>query len=269
MFWKTPTGHQESTQSCFGPSISHQESDPPASGHTSIHNHLVASLPLEEELSGASVRQARLVVPHQVSAHKAAMVPRVQRSVEQEGVILWSERHPQQRHKRFSFKNRKSAEKARKCQPGCSHVFSKEAMSLLLYQVHVVSEPGLGGPQHMFPSQHQKGQALMFQLWDHRQQLKQTSTSRWTHECFLVVEPKYILRSTALAMTLTAFYHSYHSCRPQQRSWMWNRNIRIRVWNIPLPEQTPLIIIKWFIAKTGGKKNILCTFSCRQPGETW
>lgn len=80
-------------------SISYQESDPPGSGDRAIHNHLVASLPLEEELPGGSVRQAGLVVPHQVSAHKATMVPRVQRGVEEEGVILRSERQTQQRHK--------------------------------------------------------------------------------------------------------------------------------------------------------------------------
>lgn len=73
-------------------SISHQESDPPGSRDRSIHNHLMASLPLEEELSGGSVRQAGLVVPHQVSAHKPTMVPRVQRGIKEEGVVLRSER---------------------------------------------------------------------------------------------------------------------------------------------------------------------------------
>lgn len=73
-------------------SVSHQESDPPGGGDGAVHHHLVAPLPLEEEPSGGSVRQAGLVVPHQVSADEATVVPRVQRCVEQEGVVLRSER---------------------------------------------------------------------------------------------------------------------------------------------------------------------------------
>lgn len=81
---------------CFSPapffdSIPHQEPDPPGSRGGSVHNHLVASLPLEEEPPGGPVRQAGLVVPHQVPAHEATVVPGVQRGVEEEGVILRSE----------------------------------------------------------------------------------------------------------------------------------------------------------------------------------
>lgn len=107
-------------------SVSHQESDPPGSRDTSIHNHLVASLPLEEELPGGSVRQAGLVVPHQVSAHKPTVVPRVQRSVEEEGVILRSERQTQQRHQWFSFKKRESEYRSKKPENASqgAHMFS-------------------------------------------------------------------------------------------------------------------------------------------------
>lgn len=55
-----------------------------------------------------------------------------------------------------------------------SHVFSKEAMCFLLDKIHVVSLPGSGGSQHVFPPQHQNSQALMLKLWHHRQQLKNT-----------------------------------------------------------------------------------------------
>ncbi len=46
----------------------------------------------------------------------------------------------------------------------CSHVFSEEAMSFLPDKVHVVSVPGSGRPQHVFPPQHQNSQALLLQL---------------------------------------------------------------------------------------------------------
>lgn len=75
--------------------ISHQEPDPPGSGDGSIQHHLVAPLPFEEEPSGGCVRQARLVVPHQVSAHEPTVVPGDQRGVEQEGVVLRSGRQRQ------------------------------------------------------------------------------------------------------------------------------------------------------------------------------
>lgn len=144
----------------------------------------MASLPLEEEPPGGFVRQAGLVVPHQVPAHESTVVPRVQRGVEEEGVILRSE--GQNATKAFfflwgpkiqipQFKSRKNH------QAGRSHVFSEEAVSLLLYEGHVVSEPGPGGPQHVFPPQHQNAQALAFQLRHHRQQLMQTNTSGFTH----------------------------------------------------------------------------------------
>lgn len=45
-----------------------------------------------------------------------------------------------------------------------SHVFSEKAMSFLPDEVHVVSLPGSGGPQHVFPPQHQNSEALMLQL---------------------------------------------------------------------------------------------------------
>lgn len=37
-------------------------------------------------------------------------------------------------------------------------------MSFLPDEVHVVSLPGSGGPQHVFPPQHQNSEALMLQL---------------------------------------------------------------------------------------------------------
>lgn len=43
----------------------------------------------------------------------------------------------------------------------CSHIVGKETVGLLLDEVHVVSVPGSGGLQHVFPSQHQDSQALM------------------------------------------------------------------------------------------------------------
>jgi len=55
-----------------------------------------------------------------------------------------------------------------------SHVFSEEAVSLLLDEIHVVFVPGPGGPQHVSPAQHQDIQALSLQLRHHRQQLKRT-----------------------------------------------------------------------------------------------
>lgn len=52
----------------------------------------MTSLPFEEEQSGGSVRQAGLVVPHQVPAHELTVVPRMQSGVQQEGVVLRADR---------------------------------------------------------------------------------------------------------------------------------------------------------------------------------
>lgn len=57
-----------------------------------------------------------------------------------------------------------------------------------------MSEPGPGGPQHVFPPQHQNAQALALQLRHHRQQLKQTNTSGfYTLPTFSVGEPEHNL----------------------------------------------------------------------------
>lgn len=45
-------------------------------------------------------------------------------------------------------------------------------MSFLPDEIHVVSLPGSGGPQHVFPPQHQDSEAPTLQLRHHRQQLK-------------------------------------------------------------------------------------------------
>lgn len=78
------------------PPLPHQKSDSPAGCDISIHHQLVASLPLEEEPSGGSVWQTGLVVSHQVPAHKPTMVPRVQSGIQQEGIILRTDRHTDQ-----------------------------------------------------------------------------------------------------------------------------------------------------------------------------
>lgn len=77
--------------------ILHLKSDPPARCDVPVHHQLVPSLPLEEEPLGGSIWQAGLVVPHQVPAYKPTVVPRVQSSVQQEGVILWTEKHKMQK----------------------------------------------------------------------------------------------------------------------------------------------------------------------------
>lgn len=55
-----------------------------------------------------------------------------------------------------------------------SHVISKEAMSFLLDESHVVFAPGVGGKEHVLPPQNQNIQAPTLQLRHHRQQLKHT-----------------------------------------------------------------------------------------------
>lgn len=55
---------------------------------------LMSSLPLEEEASGGAVRETRLVIPHQVPAHKVTVVPRMQRGVEQKRIVLRAEIRP-------------------------------------------------------------------------------------------------------------------------------------------------------------------------------
>ena len=77
----------------FPPPCPHLESDSLARDDESVHGQLVASLPFKEELSGGSVGQAGLVVPHQVLAHKPTVVPRMQSGVQQEGVILRTDGH--------------------------------------------------------------------------------------------------------------------------------------------------------------------------------
>ena len=51
---------------------------------------MVSTLPLEEKALGPPVGQAGLVVPHEVTAHKVTVVPRVQCGIEEERVILRS-----------------------------------------------------------------------------------------------------------------------------------------------------------------------------------
>lgn len=48
----------------------------------------MSPLPFKEEAPGGSFRQAGLVVPHQVPAHKQTVVPRIQSGVEHERVVL-------------------------------------------------------------------------------------------------------------------------------------------------------------------------------------
>lgn len=79
------------------PPLPHQKLDSPVCCNMSTHYHLVASLPLEEEQFGGSVWQAGLVVPHQVPTHKPTVVPRMQSGIQQEGVILRTDRHIDQK----------------------------------------------------------------------------------------------------------------------------------------------------------------------------
>ena len=51
----------------------------------------------------------------------------------------------------------------------CLRVLGEEAVGLLLDEAHVAAVPGGGGPQHVFPPQHQGGQTLPLQLTHHRQ----------------------------------------------------------------------------------------------------
>lgn len=46
-------------------------------------------------------------------------------------------------------------------------------MRFLLDEVHVESVPGFGGPQHVFPPQHQDVEGLALKLQHHCQQLQQ------------------------------------------------------------------------------------------------
>lgn len=68
--------------------VPHLKPDPPAWCNVSIHHHLMAPLPFEEEPPCDSIWQTGLVVPHQVPAHKATVVPRMQSAIQQEGVIF-------------------------------------------------------------------------------------------------------------------------------------------------------------------------------------
>lgn len=52
----------------------------------------MAPLPLEEEPPSYPIWQAGFVVPHQVPAHEPTMVPRMQSGIQQERVVLGSNR---------------------------------------------------------------------------------------------------------------------------------------------------------------------------------
>lgn len=67
----------------------HLKADP-LSRRIVVEDQLVPTLPLKEEASGAPTRQTCLVVPHEVTAHKFTVVPRVQCSIEEEWVVFRS-----------------------------------------------------------------------------------------------------------------------------------------------------------------------------------
>lgn len=60
----------------------YQEPDSASRRHVSVYDQLVAPLPLEEEAPDGSVGQTGFVVPHQVPAHEAAVMARVQSGVQ-------------------------------------------------------------------------------------------------------------------------------------------------------------------------------------------
>lgn len=53
-----------------------------------------------------------------------------------------------------------------------SHILGKKAVRFLLYLLHVVAIPVLGGKQHVFPAQYQDGETSLTELRNHSQQLK-------------------------------------------------------------------------------------------------
>ena len=52
---------------------------------------LMSLLPLKEQALGLGIRQTGLVVPHQISCDKLAVVPRVQCGIQKEWIVLWAE----------------------------------------------------------------------------------------------------------------------------------------------------------------------------------
>lgn len=101
----------------YPPFHPHQKLYPLAFCNIIAHHQLVASLPFKEELSGGAVGHAGLVVPHQIPTHELTVVSRMQRGIQQEGVVLRTDTHIDRqmwgKHITYEVKNKKALNKQR------------------------------------------------------------------------------------------------------------------------------------------------------------